>query len=490
MKKKILGVILVVFILTAIFPASVYASGITVKEIASGLEYDWVEDFRDGLALALKNGKVGCIDKTGKLVISCVYNEILNFSDGLARVEINGKYNYIDKSGKILSADNYDSAGSFSDGMAWVRIGDKYGYINKSGDIVIPIDYDCYFEDGSSYAIIPDFSEGLAAISINGKCGFIDKTGKLVIPAEYHGNFWRGEWTDYIPMFNDGLARVLKDIENDIYNGYGYGYINKAGEIVVPFEYRGLGHNRTGAFCGGLAKAYPYPNGQAGFIDQNGNIVAPFIYDTVSDFNGTLAYVQNYADNQKGAYIDRTGKVVTPFEYEADGWSMHYYWKSSEGITVAKRDGRMGCLDEKGNIAVPFEFDTITPFSDGLAYVTSGANNHGYVDKTGKFIVKYGDFTYMANSFSSGLAWVEKSGKYGYIDTTGELVVPCVYDEVKDFKESLAVARKGDKWAILEIENGVSPQTGDLAGIILLLGICSIINLTGFKKTKKKRKFL
>jgi hypothetical protein len=37
--------------------------------------------------------------------------------------------------------------------------------------------------------------------------------------------------------------------------------------------------------------------------------------------------------------------------------------------------------------------------------------------------------------FSEGFAAVKLNNKWGFIDKTGKAVIPCIYDEVKDFKK-------------------------------------------------------
>ena len=96
--------------------------------------------------------KYGYINTEGKLVIDCQYDFTDEFSEGLARVQKNGKYGFIDKQGNVVIDFIYDEANNFSDGLALVRQGEEWGkndkgkkvankgvwkYIDKEGKIVL-----------------------------------------------------------------------------------------------------------------------------------------------------------------------------------------------------------------------------------------------------------------------------------------------------------------------------------------------------------------
>ena len=124
-----------------------------------------------------------------------------------------GKYGYRDRGGEWMIEPQFDFAGEFCEGLAVVGLGKypatKWGYIDKTGKVVIPAQF-----DGAH-----DFSEGRAAIGISGKLGYIDRTGKLVVPPQF----------DEAQKFSGGRARVRIIKE-------GYGYINLAGERIVPLQ--------------------------------------------------------------------------------------------------------------------------------------------------------------------------------------------------------------------------------------------------------------
>lgn len=72
----------------------------------------------------------------------------------------------------------------------------------------------------------------------------------------------------------------------------------------------------------------------------------------------------------------------------------------------------------------------------------------GFIDTTGKLVIPCKlDDTY---PFREGLVRVEKDGKYGFIDTTGKLVVPCEWDDAYSFRDGLACVEKDDKWGFID----------------------------------------
>ena len=136
-----------------------------------------VKGISEGLACVEKDGRIGFIDMTGKLVIPCQYDwpnsfseglVVANFSEGLVAAKKYGKMGFIDKTGKEVIPFQYEGAEPFSEGFAVVKKNEKYGFVDKTGKEVIP----CQYKLASS------FSEGLAAVWKDGKRRFIDKTGR------------------------------------------------------------------------------------------------------------------------------------------------------------------------------------------------------------------------------------------------------------------------------------------------------------------------
>ena len=98
-----------------------------------------------------------------------------------------------------------------------------------------------------------------------------------------------------------------------------------------------------------------------------------------------------------------------------------YVGCQSEGLFLAKKDGKAGFIDEAGKVVIELQYDDAVFFVEGLAKVKKD-NQWGFIDKTGKLIIPlhYKD----VNSFSEGLAKVKKDAKLGFIDKTGKVIVP------------------------------------------------------------------
>ena len=316
MKKKLLSLALALALCLGLtvpaFAAEVKITQVPAPTVEGyeGKEYTVVGGFHDGLAAFMFNGKVGFIDRTGKVVIPPEYDSANDFSEGFAKVVKNNKGGYIDKTGKEITPLQYDAAGDFFNGMAAVEKNSKIGYIDTTGKEVIP----CAYDDGYS------FFQGLAAVKKGGKWGFIDKTGKEAIPFQY----------DDANSFSQGLAGVKK--------GSKWGVIDKAGEIVVDFTY-----DEVGAFSNGLARVKQ--GGKYGYIDKTGELVIPCTFEGAAYFSEGLALVMQ---GGKRGYIDTTGKLVIPCKY---GDAAPF----SEGFAAVKTDGGWGFIDKTGKEVVPPE---------------------------------------------------------------------------------------------------------------------------------------
>jgi len=163
--------------------------------------------------------------------------------------------------------------------------------------------------------------------------------------------------------------------------------------------------------------------------------------------------------NENGlfGFIDETGRVIIDYKY-------YYAEPFSDGLALVKGDKGYGYINKQGKMCITGNFDVACSFSDGLAKVSDKGednNNYYYIDTNGKiaFETKY----YDAESFSNGMAMVANTrgeGEIGFINTKGELVVPCIYDYATDYSEGLAWVQKDDVRYYLDKNGEVSLDAG------------------------------
>lgn len=212
--------------------------------------------------------------------------------------------------------------------------------------------------------------------------GYVDKNGKTVIPFIYTPHL-AGEGGEFVEMndFSEGLAAVQKiskgksvDIDSD---GY-YGFIDKTGKTVIPFNYAW-----AESFSQGLA-AVRNNEGKMGYINKEGKLAIPYRYSSASPFSDGLASVRDYDESGengiKTVYIDKTGKIALTVNYEARDFS--------NGLARVIKDDKYGFMDKTGKIVIPMNFQ----------YYEEGeeANNLDFVN--GKALIVNGNQSFCINT--------------------------------------------------------------------------------------------
>lgn len=156
------------------------------------------------------------------------------------------------------------------------------------------------------------------------------------------------------------------------------------------------------------------------YIDLQGHILDSQPEDEV-DPNALMA---RYNNGLYG-YVDANEKLVIPYQY-------HFACDFSDGMGLVINDsGQVGYINTKGELVIPYQFDHPSEsngydFHEGLcAVVVDGEHEwFSYIDKTGKLAFP-GVFNSVTN-FNEGLAAVTTTGKdfqRGYIDHSGKMVI-------------------------------------------------------------------
>lgn len=114
----------------------------------------------------------------------------------------------------------------------------------------------------------------------------------------------------------------------------------------------------------------------------------------------------------------------------------------NSNLFTAWKSGAIGCLNEFGDVVLPFEYQMISAnnsgkYENGYFHITTFYGKWGVIDSYGNIMVPaiYSDPVVFFND----LACIPVDGKYGFINTSGEMTIPAIYD-----KPSLFITKEGN----------------------------------------------
>ena len=110
------------------------------------------------------------------------------------------------------------------------------------------------------------------------------------------------------------------------------------------------------------------------------------------------------------------------------------------------KNGKSGYKNNKGKISITAQYEETNDFENG--YTIVGKNNKFFILKKDGTTAPL-SFDY-AIGFEQGLALVRKNGKSGFINTSGSIVIPPLYDDAQTFSGTYGLVKKEGKWAIID----------------------------------------
>ena len=379
-------------------------------------------------------GKWGLIDSNGNKIVAPIYDLILSSNgNGIRAVKLKGKWGFINKAGKEITKCKYDQIFNIEKDVLgrtsghFIQIGNSTEYVDANNKPLETYNNSNgpLFDGYEKY-----FFNGLCQIWLNNKCGFINMKGEEVIPCIYEDS----------KPFSEGLAAVERKDK--------WGFIDTAGKLVIPFNLYDANSFQNGralveidykikdTIKGGKYISYSrYEDGVLvdqeetvipkkittfneeglGFINKEGKIVTPCLgYSDVKEFSNNLANVEK---DYKWGFIDTMGKLVIPCLYD---YMPNHFLNNFAPFSL---DSKTGMLNIKGEQVIPNIYD----FVIGIRPLT-------------------GD---------NGLLVIVSNKKWGFIDTTGQIKIPCIYQYCSPFRNGFAAVKKNDKWGCIDIDNKI-----------------------------------
>lgn len=111
--------------------------------------------------------------------------------------------------------------------------------------------------------------------------------------------------------------------------------------------------------------------------------------------------------------------------------------------------GFYGLKDASGNVLAEAKYDFISEQIDNDRVLVVKEQKWGYLDKDGKEVIS---LSYeRAFPFADGLAQVMIDGKYGFINTNNEVIIPAEYPQALNLRGGFAKAEVGDnQWVLFD----------------------------------------
>lgn len=321
-----------------------------------------------------------------------------SFSQNLYPYIKNAKWGFCTNKKVVVITPAYNFVKPYNHGLAFVKKDKFWGAINTAGKVVIPIAY-ANLEFGFNAHVVADsINEGYYGDKANNRIALFDSTGKRIYKARFQSlPKPLGEYYDFEKSFS-----YLEKGK--------WGIMDKSYKITVPAKY-------DAEFWFGKGLAAVKIAGKTGYIDSKGNLVIPARYDNANQF---------------------------------DNW----------GHAVVKTGTKEGVIDTKGNTVVPIKYTSVHSEQNGFFTVEEN-EKIGLLNRTGKQVLPC-TYSYPVFSFDKQSMPVyrqDEMGKYGFMDTTGKMIIEPQYDGAMSFFRGMGMVQKGRRYFYVNTKNeAVTPD--------------------------------
>jgi bifunctional DNA-binding transcriptional regulator/antitoxin component of YhaV-PrlF toxin-antitoxin module len=354
----------------------------------------------------------------------------------LWRVRRGGRYGFVDSSGALAIGAVYDQAAGFRRGHAFVQAGQKWGIIDRAGQFVAPPDWDEVESNGAKNARFDLFR-----VRIGNRWGLVDRTGRVVLPARF----------ERLTNWQPGDLQVFGFRQGDH-----WGVVDSTGTVLVPPRFEPVQFMNSGSAWEGreivVARANSAPligvreRGRAYYVRLDGSVAFELTCGgrkrcncQPRGFTGTLGLAE--CDGRPGV-VDTLGRwIVQPTK---EGFIQIV---NDSVLTVAFGDVATAegpptplTITVAGRVLDPGPPEGVRVHGrvvEGLRSVyDTQAGRFGFVDTEGRLVIPARFRS--VDDFHDGLARARDDAAFGFIDRTGEWVLPPVWDRLAGFDGPLA----------------------------------------------------
>lgn len=426
---------------------------IRLKNIVSDLMYE------KSVLKYKKDGKYGLINFAGKEITKPIYEEIdsLPYKEGELLVKQDGKYGVINIKGnkiveiiydKIAVDEYYTDENRYKYAGYIVSLttqeGYRYGYLNFKGEEVLNPEYN----ELTRVTEIQENENAYLICAKNGRYGIM-KNQETIISNEYQS--------------------IRYDTTNQVFvveRSKKYGIANKEGKLIVPVQYNQID----------ITGIYFYAQNEQGTTVYDNKGEETNMAASMAILNTSNDKYKIRIDNENGTkygVISKEEKTLIESKYNYIEYLYDNYFIASN------QDGKLGILDDKETVKVEINKASIQKIQDTnlvqatLDNKTIQVYNKNmelicemqdarieeernsikiYNEAETKYFSKEGKELKNTEVYPNNKLFVKvENGKYGFVDSNGNIVVDCKYDKAYEFNEyGFASVRKEGKWGAID----------------------------------------
>ena len=311
-----------------------------------------------GVARVQLGGKWGLIDRTGRELLPCAYDEIEIFpKENCAAVREGSKWGLVDAEGKILAKPEWEEVQPLVNGFIPVKKDGKWGYADASGKLVIPCTWDnaWRFSAAGTAVVTKETQEGR-------KRGYIDKSGRVITELE-----WDGAQT----MSPEGLGAVRR--------GNGWALVDKNGKVLGEAQW-GMQWRLLRTDLGFLPV---FKDGKWGLVAPDGTVLVEPAWDWVAPSEKGVLLSR---PGTKSIFVGSGGETI----FETGPWEEVRALRGpndydqakapgfAEGLLAVRSADKWGFIDDNGKTVIPADWDDVGVFSEGLVAVKNKSDRDGW----------------------------------------------------------------------------------------------------------------
>lgn len=402
--------------------------------------------------------------------------------------EVDSKKGIIDLSGNKLTEAIYDDIKSLESrpGRLLVKKDNKYGVLDSLGNIVVDVKYNAVKSDGHSTAEDGYSKTGyiISERTDNGIIyGYSDYEGNVLIEPKYESLARVNKKSDdvYLIVMERGKKGVIKNKKQLIKNNFQSVSYSEIADIFVVEKVGKYGfYSLEGDEI--LKPTYPNyvvskeyitveENDKTVMYDFFGNVVKTNNYASVSEVEGTSYFIAKSEDgyysiiskdvnvNDKYIFMEYAFGDYFIFTNEENKTGVLHVWEGVvieptytvilkiEGMNALEARDESNALhlyDSKLEEVFVLENAVVQKVNDNYTVIYSDTEMK-YINKDGKVVEN--TEVYPDNKLYS----IQKDGKWGFVNNSGEIVVPCKYDLVTELNlYGFAGVKQDGKWGVID----------------------------------------